>query len=223
MNSSEINKVKKACKITDKILNQLIKKLKKHSFKTELDTYNYLKSKVKENNCKLAYKPIVAIGKNAAEIHHKPTKTKLTKGFLVIDFGVKYKGYCADETRTFYLGNPSKKEKQLYNLVLEAQLTAISYLKPGIYAADIDGIARAILQGHFKHFIHSTGHGVGKKVHTSPTLRPRSRLILKENQIITIEPGLYFKNKSGIRIEDTILIKNNPIILTKTTKKLIII
>lgn len=223
MNPSEIDKIKKACSTTDKILRELVIKLKKNSFKTELDIYRFLKEKTKENGCRLAFRPIVAIGKNAAEIHHRAKNTKLTKGFLVIDFGVKYKGFCSDCTRTVYLGKPSKKEKELYNLVLEAQLTALNHAQPGVHAADIDLIARAALWGYYNHFIHGTGHGVGKKIHQAPSLRPRGRMILKEDDIITIEPGLYFKNKLGIRIEDTIIVKENPIQLTKTTKKLITI
>jgi len=218
-----MQKIKRACQITDKILKNLIKELNNNSFKTELDIYQFLKCKTKEQNCKLAFKPVIATGKNAAEIHHKPNNTKLKKGFLVVDFGVKYKEYCSDCTRTFYIGKPSKKEKELYNLVLKAQLTALNHIKPGIYAADIDAITRAVLQKHFKNFIHSTGHGVGKKIHQSPNISPKSRSILKNNQVITIEPGLYFKNKLGIRIEDTVIVKNNPVILTKTTKELIII
>ena len=223
MGPFDINKTKKACSITTKILKQLIKELKKHSFKTELDIYNYLKQKTKENKCKLAFKPIVVTGKNAAEIHHKANLTKLQKGFLIIDSGVKYKGYCSDCTRTFYLGKPSKKEKEIYELVLLAQETALNHAQPGVYAADIDLIARQILKGHYKHFIHGTGHGVGKRIHQAPSLKPRSTSILKQYQTITIEPGLYFKNKLGIRIEDTIVVKDKPIILTKISKELTII
>ena len=221
MNNSGISKIIKACKITDRILKLLMDEIKKNKFKTELDIYNYIKQETKNNNCRLAFKPIVAIGKNAAEIHHKASTTKIKKGFLVIDFGVKYNDYCSDCTRTFYIGKPSKKEKEIYNLVLKAQETAINHIKKGIYAADIDLITRAVLQDYFRNFIHGTGHGVGKMVHQAPGIYPKSKSILKENQIITIEPGLYFKNKLGIRIEDTILIKNKAIILTKTTKKLI--
>ena len=220
---SSIANIKKACSITVKILNETIKELKKHSFETELDVYNSLKQKTKENNCKLAFKPVVAIGKNAAEIHHRADKTRLKKGFLVLDFGVKYKGYCSDCTRTVYLGKPSKEEKELYNLVLEAQETALMYVKPGVYAADIDLIVRTVLWDYFKNFVHGTGHGVGKRIHQAPNLKPRGISILKENQAITIEPGLYFKNKLGIRIEDTVIVKEKAIILTKLTKKLIII
>ncbi len=218
-----IDCIKKGCKITDKIFSLIIKNIKKKETKTELDVKNFIKNKVKEFNCKLAFKPIVAIGKNAAEVHHQANKTKLKKGFLVIDLGVKYKKYCSDMTRTIYLGKPSKKEKRLYDLVLEAQLTAFNHVLPGVYAADIDLIARAALWKYYKHFIHGTGHGVGKKIHQAPNLKPRGRLKLKKNTAITIEPGLYFKNKLGIRIEDTILVKDKPIQLTKTTKRLIVI
>jgi len=96
-------------------------------------------------------------------MHHIPNKTKLKEGFLVLDFGVRYKGFCSDCTRTIYLGNPSKEEKELYNLVLEATLTASNHIRPGVYAADIDLIARGVLEKYFRHFIHGTGHGVGKK------------------------------------------------------------
>lgn len=218
-----ISDIKRACNITDNILKELIRELKKNKFSTELEVYNYLKEKTKENKCQLAFKPIVGTGGNASEIHHKANETKLKKGFLVIDFGVRYNDFCADETRTVYLGTPSNEEKKLYKLVLEAQQTALNHVKPGVYAADIDLIARAVLQDYFRHFIHSTGHGVGKRVHQGPSLRPRSRSILKENQVITVEPGLYFKNKLGIRIEDTIIVKNKPLQLTRTTKELIII
>jgi Xaa-Pro aminopeptidase len=215
--------IKKACSITDKILKKTINGLKKGLFKTELDIYNFLKKQAYANNCRLSFKPVVAIGKNAAEIHHRADKTKLKKGFLVLDFGVKYNGCCADCTRTVYLGRPSKEERKLYDLVLNAQETALMYVKPGVYAADVDLIARAALWSYFKNFIHGTGHGIGKRIHQAPNLKPRSVSILKENQAVTIEPGLYFKGKLGIRIEDAVVVKNKPIILTKLSKKLITI
>lgn len=217
----EIDCIKTACSITDKILKKLTKELKRNSFKTEKDIFNYLKQQTKKHNCRLAFKPIIATKENATEIHHKANNTRIKKGFLVIDFGVKYKGYCSDCTRTFYIGKPNKKEIKFYNLVLTAQLTALNNVKPGVYAADIDAIARAALWKYYKNFVHGTGHGVGKKVHQSPSLKPRSRAIIKKGDVLTVEPGLYFKNKLGIRIEDTIQVKDQAIILTKTTKKLI--
>jgi Xaa-Pro aminopeptidase len=219
----ELDCIKKACSITDNVLKKVIDGLRKNKFKTELDIYNFLKKQTYTNNCRLSFKPVVAIGKNAAEIHHRANKTKLKKGFLVLDFGVKYNGCCADCTRTVYLGKPSKEERKLYELVLMAEETALMYVKPGEYAANIDLIARAVLWDYFKNFVHGTGHGIGKRIHQAPSLKPRSFSILKENQALTIEPGLYFKGKLGIRIEDTVIVKNKPIILTKISKKLIII
>ncbi|MBW2993576.1 M24 family metallopeptidase [Candidatus Woesearchaeota archaeon] len=215
---------RKSCSIASGIIKKTIRELENKSFKTELDVYNFLKKETCQNKCRLAFKPIVAFGKNAAEIHHKAKKTKLGKGFLVIDFGVKYRGICSDMTRTVYIGTPSKKEKRLYNLVLLAQETAMRYACAGEYAANIDLVARAVLWDYWKHFVHGTGHGVGRKIHQAPSLKPRGRAILKKGDVITIEPGLYFKNKLGIRVEDTILIKENqPEILTKVDKKLKII
>jgi Xaa-Pro aminopeptidase len=223
MVSDRVKKVSKACDITVKILKELIKKLKKNKFETEIDVENFLKTRTEDLECKLAFPPIIASGKNGYNMHHKPSKSKLVKGFLVVDFGVKYKGYCSDCTRTFYIGKPSKKEKRLYNLVLDAQLTAINEVKPGIHASDLDAIARSHMQDYVKKFIHGLGHGVGKKIHQNPYLSPRSKSKLKKGQIITIEPGLYFKGKYGIRIEDTVLVKEKAYILTKLDKKLVTI
>ncbi|MBD3249717.1 M24 family metallopeptidase [Candidatus Woesearchaeota archaeon] len=225
MKPFNIKHTSKACSIADNILKQLIKKLKKRQLKTELEVFNFLKQKTEsKKHCKLAFPPVVAMGKNAAEIHHEANNTILKKGFLVIDFGVKYKGYCSDCTRTFYLyGKPSRKEKELYEIVLQAQETAILNVRPGVAAADIDLIARAVLWKHYKNFIHGTGHGVGAKIHQIPNLKPRGKHLLRKGMLITVEPGLYFKDKLGIRIEDTILVKEKPEILTKISKELTII
>ena len=219
----ENTEIIKACKITNVILKKTLKELKKGSFETERDISRFLKRETYSNGCKLAFRPIVAMHENAAEIHHIPNNTKLKKGFLIIDFGVRYKGYCADCTRTFYIGKPSREERKLYDLVLESCLTASNHVCPGVYAADIDSIARGILEPYFRNFVHATGHGVGKRIHQAPTLRPSSKSVLKENQVVTIEPGLYFPNKLGIRIEDTMIVKENSVILTTLPKNLITI
>lgn len=220
LSKKEIRYIKKSCKITDKIFKELFNDIK--IFKTEKDIYGFLLKKIKENNCKPAFPPIVA--NNNWIIHPKPRKYRLKKGFLIIDFGVKYKGYCSDETRTIFLGKPSKKDTRLYNLVLKVQETAIRNLKPGILGSDFH-IRHANLFGRYKkYFIHALGHGLGyKMIHMKPAMHPKSKDVFKKGMVITIEPGLYIKNKYGIRIEDTVLIKNKPELLTRTTKKLIII
>lgn len=217
MNKKEIKYIKWACKITDKIFKELFKNIK--NFKTEEEICNFLVKKTKENKCKLAFKPIVA--NNNWIIHPKPRKYKLKKGFLIIDFAVKYKGYCADETRTIYLGKPAKKDIKLYNMVLKIQETAIKNLKPKISCSKFSKKHAKIFGNYRKYFIHALGHGVGKKIHQKPSLSSNSKDKFENNTAITIEPGLYFKNKYGIRIEDTILIKNKAELLTKTPKNLI--
>ena len=139
----------------------------------------------------------------------------------MIDFGVRYEGYCCDETRTIYLGKPNKKDIELYNLILKIQETAIKNLKLGIECSKFSKKHVDLFKGYRKYFIHALGHGVGKRIHQGPRISEKSKDNFEKNTIIAIEPGLYFKNKYGIRIEDTILIKDKPIILTKTGKKLI--
>ncbi len=185
------------------------------------EVYNFLIKKTKENKCRLAYKPIVA--NNNWIIHPKPRKYKLKRGFLLIDFGVKYKGYCCDETRTIYLGEPTKEDIKLYNLILKIQEISIKNLKPGIECGKFSKKHADLFGKYRKYFIHALGHGIGKRIHQWPKISEKSKDKFEKNTVIAIEPGLYFKNKYGIRIEDTILIKDKPTILTKTEKKLIIV
>ena len=217
MNKREIDNTKKACEITDKIFKECFDNIK--NFKTEKEIYNFLLKKTKENKCKLAYKPIVA--NNNWIIHPKPRKYKLKEGFLIIDFGVRYKGYCCDVTRTIYLGKPNKKDIKLYNLVLKIEKKAIENIKPNIECSKFSKKHADLFGKYRKNFVHALGHGVGKRIHQELRISEKSKDNFEKNTIIAIEPGLYFKNKYGIRIEDTILIKDKPIILTKTEKKLI--
>ncbi len=211
----EISYIKKSCNVTSKIFNEIIANF---NFKTELDIANKLYSLMRDYGLKESFLPIVASGKNSGIAHHSITKNKLKKGFLVIDFGVRYKNYCSDLTRTLYLGKPSKKEIDDYNLLLDTQLKVIESIKVNKKVAEIDKIARDILG---KRFLHSLGHGLGLRIHEAPNISSKSKERFKENTIFTIEPGIYNKNY-GIRIEDDILLrKNNVKILTKVNKELI--
>ena len=217
--ASKIQCIKKACEIDDEIFTLILKNIK--NLKTEKDIDNLIRREARKRKLKIAFPPVVASGKNAAEIHHKPSKSKLKKGFLVLDFGVKVGGYCSDMTRTIYLGKASKKEKQIYNKVLSIQKSASKMAKPGAECFDIDCFVRKNLKNLRELFLHSLGHGVGKKIHELPNLSPKTCNILKKNDIITIEPGVYKKKSFGIRIEDSILVGKPPKILTKSPKKLI--
>lgn len=220
--AEEILKIKKACEITDQIFNKLIENFKK--FKTDKAIIKFIKNEATKNNCKLAFKPIIASGKNSSEPHYEAKGNRLQKGFCVIDFGVRYKGFCSDMTRTIYIGKPSKKEIKLYESVLNLQKKALKLAKPGVMCSKLDKTIRNKFGKNKKQFIHGSGHGIGKKVHDLPTISPKSKDILKENDVVAIEPALYFKGKFGIRIEDDLVAKKNKAeILTKSTKELITI
>ncbi len=218
----KIKAIKKACRIGDIIFKELINKFK--GFDTEKDVEKFILDEIKKRGLKPSFEPIIAAGNNAADPHHKPNKTKLKKGFVVMDFGVKYKGYCSDMTRMIYIGKPSKKELKMYRLLIEVQKKSINKLKIGTKYSDIDGFARKKLGKYDKYFVHSLGHGVGKKIHQLPKISKTSKEKVKDKDIVTIEPGIYIDNELGIRIEDTIAVrKKENIILTKTRKKLWVI
>ena len=217
---NEIQIIKKGCNITDTILQDCINKITR--FKTEAQVKAYLEYKTKLQSAELSFPTIVASGKNSSMAHHLTEEDKLKNGFCVIDYGIRYKGYCTDITRTIYIGKPNKKEVQAYNLVLNAQESAIKQVKPKAKCSEIYQIAQKELKSYAKYFNHGLGHGIGANIHELPNLFLESKDILKENMVFTIEPGTYPKN-FGIRIKDDVLVtKKGYEVLTKTTKKLII-
>lgn len=215
----EIKIIKKACEITDSILKKCFKQFNK--FKTETDVADFLKKETEKAGCELAFKPIVASGKNSGIPHYEPKNIKLKDGFCVIDFGVRYKEYGSDATRTIYIGEPKNKEIEIYNLLLNAQNKIIDNVKDGIKCSTLVAIAKKRLGKHKKNFIHGLGHGIGLAVHELPNLKEESEDLLKRGMVLTVEPGIYFPGRFGIRLEDDILINKNKEILTKTTKKLL--
>ncbi|MCK5107354.1 MAG: M24 family metallopeptidase, partial [Nanoarchaeota archaeon] len=173
----EIKYIKKACKITTKIFKSVLKSLKMGQFKTEKEIYVYLLYETKKLNLRPAFGPIVASGSNATKPHHKATNLPLKKGFLVIDYGVKYNGYCADMTRTFYLSNPNQNHIKLYNKILNVQKNCIKQAKPNKSCQELHNFAA----NQIKYLIHGLGHGLGKKIHESPRINSKSKDILQKN------------------------------------------
>jgi Xaa-Pro aminopeptidase len=209
---NEIKLIKKSCGYADEVIQEAIKFADKT--KTEMQVQTFIKKKINDLGLETSFEPIVSCS-SPKKLHKKPLNKKL-KGFVVIDMGVKYKNYCSDITRTIYIGNPSKKEIEDYNKVLKLQKELIE--SDEIDCNKLDSKARKILG---KNFIHGLGHGLGIEVHEKPFLNPKTKDILKDNMVFTIEPGLY--KKQGIRIEDDVFVKNNKkILLTKTKKDLII-
>ncbi len=214
----EIKFMAKAASIANAAFKKIATKF--HS-KTEAEVAAALEYEMAKNGASPAFPTIVASGKNAATPHHATTTKPLQKGFCVIDFGANYNGYCSDCTRTIYIGKQSAKEKEIYTLVLNAQQQALNAVKPGMSCQKLDAIARNQLKMYKKYFIHALGHGIGVEVHENPTVSQKSKGKLKQNMVITIEPGIYIPNKFGIRIEDTVVVGDKPHVLTSISKELV--
>ncbi len=221
----EIEYIKTACEITDQIFTEVLAFIKKDKNRTETQVQDFIMTAIKKRRLRPSFPAIVASGAHAgSEIHPKPTNKKL-QGFTIIDLGVRYDGYCSDMTRMVYVGEPSQKELDIYQIVLDAQLLGVKLSRAGIECSLVDASVRSSLGIYKRYFIHTLGHGVGRKIHEQPRLYEKYiKPILKEEMVVTIEPGIYIPKKLGIRIEDTIVItKKIPIILTKTSKKLVCI
>ncbi len=176
----------------------------------------------------LSFDPIVAINQNSAKPHALPTNKVLAKDdLLLVDAGIKYKRYCSDRTCTSLVSKDinfkreqkfkTKLEQKVYDIVLKAQQTAINKARVGDKASKIDKYARDIIEksGYGKQFIHSTGHGVGLDIHEYPNINSKSDVIIENNMVFTVEPGIYLNEKFtkesrafGVRIEDTVVMKN---------------
>lgn len=220
----EIEKITKACEITDKCFKHLLEFIKVGQTEKEIaiEIERFFKMNGADGN---AFEPIVASGKNSSKPHAVPTDKKIDIGDpITIDFGCKYQGYCSDMTRTIFVGYVPEEIKQIYNLVLKNQLQTEKELKEG---ANIKVISRMV-ENDFKlngyDLVHSLGHGVGLDIHEYPYLHGKNDSFLKEKMVVTNEPGIYIPGKFGVRIEDTVLItKSGSTNLTKSDKNYIVI
>jgi len=160
----------------------------------------------------LAFDPIVAFGPHTSRPHHHPTTRALKKGDIVqIDVGARFEGYCADQSAVFFTGNITQEQQRALAAVAEAKVAAERMVKTGVSTHALDRIARSVLKKHGveEAFAHSLGHGVGLEIHEGVTLsqkRPNEKLLASE--IVTIEPGVYFPGRFGIRLEDEIVVKD---------------
>lgn len=224
----EILILKQGSKIIDEMYDICFKKMKVGQTESELQTIlmSYaIGKKMFDTGYKSTLNPlIIAGGPNGSLPHAQVTDRKFKKGDLVVvDLTLRYKGYVSDATRTFAMGQIPSQEKQVYEIVKESQKLGLKAVKVDAQCKDVDFACRKYIeeQNYGKYFIHSTGHGIGLDVHELPTISYKSDTVLKENMAITVEPGIYLENKFGIRIEDSLIVKNKLIILHKFTKDLI--
>jgi Xaa-Pro aminopeptidase len=170
----------------------------------------------------MSFPTIIASGARSALPHGRATQQAIAAGgFVVCDFGVILAGYCSDQTRTVWVGAASNEAQSAYEAVKEAQAAAIAAVRPGVSAGEVDAAARKVLHkaGLGRHFTHSTGHGVGLEIHESPRIAAEQKDLLKPGMVITIEPGVYFPGKWGVRIEDMVAVTESGCeVLTPTSK-----
>lgn len=221
----EIEKIKKACQLGDQAYKYALTKIKEGISEKELSFE--IEFFIKKQKAELSFTTIVAFGQNSSVPHHQTGNTKLQSGDIVLlDLGTKLDGYCSDMTRTVFFGQPNKTQEKIYKTVLEAQQKAIDLLNKGERkAAKIDKIAREhIISQGYPSIPHSLGHGTGIEVHEPPVLSPKSKDILKEGMVFSIEPGIYLPGFGGVRIEDLFVLENNKLQrLTNSSNKLIVI
>lgn len=220
----EIEKIKKACKITDDCFKYLLDYIKIGKTEKEIafEIQKYFKTHGAE---KEAFDTIVASGPNSSKPHAVPTDREITYGdSITIDMGCVYEGYCSDMTRTIFMGEPNEKVKKVYDLVLKNQLQTLKDLKEGANLKILSKMVDNDFKINGYNLVHALGHGVGLEIHESPFFSMYKDLLLKENMIVTNEPGIYIPNEFGIRIEDTVLItKSGCINLTESEKNYIIL
>ena len=225
----EIKIIKKAVTIANKAFKEFIKTIMVTQSGSEME-WSFLSIIRRLGGDGFSFPPIICFGKNTANVHHMKSDNKLKRGDkIMIDFGIKYKGYCTDMTRMIYTKKPSDEEQELYLLVLKANKTAIKSIKTGMKACDLDKTARDIIEkaGYGEYFGHATGHGIGLKVHELPkvskdTKESPNKLKIKPGMVFTIEPGIYSdKFKGGVRIEDMAYVnkKGKVEVLTKGVSK----
>ena len=212
--ADEIEKMQKAQDITDGALAHLLKIITPNM--TELDVAVELEYAMRKGGAdSFAFDTIAVSGDASALPHGTPRNVKLKPGFLTMDFGARYQGYCSDMTRTIVIGKADDEIKKLYNTVLKAQTAALDYLREGADCGEADKIARDIIDAIPEYkgaFGHSLGHSVGLFIHESPRLYSRGfGRKLNVGEILTVEPGIYIFGKYGCRIEDMVAITKDGI------------
>lgn len=222
----EIARIKQACSIADQAFDHILKMVQPGM--TEIEIANQLDFFMRSLGASgVSFETIVASGVRSAMPHGVASnKTIEQSDIITLDFGCYYEGYVSDMTRTFAIGDPGEQLKEIYQIVLDAQLKVIEAAKPGISGIELDAVARDYIAsfGYGEAFGHSTGHGIGLDIHEGPNVSMRADKTFVPGNVITDEPGIYLPDVGGVRIEDDLLITSTGNeILTQSPKELIIL
>ncbi len=203
----ELSRMKRGAKITEAIFSHMCEIIRPGI--SEFDLLAEMQYMMNKNECAPSFNPIIASGPNSSLPHAVVSSRKLQNGdFITMDFGVIYKGICTDFTRTVALGGVEEELKLIYNIVHKANLETEATIRCGVYAKDVDAVARKVITeaGYGAFYEHGTGHGVGVEIHEAPWLSVKSTDVLQENMVLTVEPGIYLPGKGGVRIEDMVVV-----------------
>jgi Xaa-Pro dipeptidase len=207
----EIDILRQSARIADAVLYQILQL--QYFPATEREVANTIKSFFSDHGVnELSFKPIIGFGGNSANPHHTISdRTSKPDQTILIDMGGLFDNYCSDITRTFYLGRKNGQFEAIYQIVKEAQEQAIDMIKPGILFSEIDLSVRKLFakHGYEDFFIHRTGHGIGLELHEGVSIHKNNHDVVKEGMVFSIEPGLYFPDQFGVRIEDIVVVTPN--------------
>lgn len=222
----EIQKLREAARLADKVFEQLVKFIKPGIL--ERDIKNKIEELFMEMGAdSLSFEPIVASGPNSSKPHYnKDSRVIEEKDVIILDFGCKYKGLCSDMSRTVFVGDISEEEKKVYDIVYRANEASEKYVEVGVSAQSVDEVARNIIkeEGHGEHFLNRVGHGIGYSVHEAPYIKGGNERKLQKGMAFSIEPGIYISGKFGMRIEDIVVISEKGVeILNKAPKEVVVI
>ena len=223
---SEIQTLRQIIGMTDQALSHIQKMIKIGVTEAELSLeLEFALRKMGASDRSFDF--IVASGTRSSLPHGVASDKILGESeFVTFDFGGRYKGYCSDLTRTFFLGEPGAEHRKIYDIVLRAQEAAIQTIRPGMSGKEADTVARDIITdaGYGEYFGHGLGHALGLEVHETPRLNTKETQILQQGMVLTVEPGIYIPGWGGVRIEDVVLVNDNGVeVLTQASKQFIII
>lgn len=221
-NEAEIAAIERACDLASEALVQILPEIRPG--KTELEVAALLEYRMRVLGAdKPSFDTIIASGARGAMPHGTATAKKIESGDgVTVDFGAFYGGVCSDMTRTFFVGEPGEKMREIYRVVLEAQQAVTADFREGMTGREVDAIARKVITeaGYGEFFGHGLGHGVGIDIHEAPTVSTRGEAVLLPGMVFSNEPGIYVPGVGGVRIEDLVMIRDGRLYtLTKSPAK----
>lgn len=209
---TELAAIGQAAGLADEVLGEVL--ASGLAGRSEAEVAGVIVGRIREEGGEPSFPPIVASGPNSASPHAEPSARVIGSDEpVILDLGARVDGYCSDCTRTVVTGRPEDRFRELHDLVVEANEAALAQTAEGIGCADLDEVARGVIEraGLGDRFVHGLGHGVGLEIHEAPRVGPRSPEVLVAGDVVTIEPGVYLPGEFGIRVEDLVAVGNDGI------------